>query len=130
VHIVGHSLGGMIARYYVQRMGGSAAVGTLVTLGGPHTGTVTAQLLPTPISRLLDPVPVGHRHDCRSPPDADAVMFSGFPATRRVGICPPPRGPANVPTSGSRTGHVGSSFDPDRSCGNPTPRRETATRHS
>jgi triacylglycerol lipase len=55
VHIVGHSLGGMIARYYVQRMGGSAAVDTLVTLGSPHRGTLTAHLMPTPLGRQLRP---------------------------------------------------------------------------
>jgi pimeloyl-ACP methyl ester carboxylesterase len=43
VHIVGHSLGGLIARYYVQRMGGHARVQTLVTLGTPHQGTVLAR---------------------------------------------------------------------------------------
>jgi len=55
VHIVGHSLGGMIARYYVQRMGGSAVVDTLVTLGSPHTGTLSAYLMPTPLARQLRP---------------------------------------------------------------------------
>jgi triacylglycerol lipase len=55
VHIVGHSLGGMIARYYVQRMGGSAAVDTLVTLGSPHAGTLAAYMLPTPLARQLRP---------------------------------------------------------------------------
>ncbi|HET6257993.1 alpha/beta fold hydrolase [Pseudonocardia sp.] len=55
VHIVGHSLGGMIARYYVQRMGGTAAVDTLVTLGSPHSGTLTAHLMPTPLARQLRP---------------------------------------------------------------------------
>ncbi len=55
VHIVGHSLGGMIARYYVQRMGGSAVVDTLVTLGSPHRGTLTAHLMPTPLARQLRP---------------------------------------------------------------------------
>ncbi len=55
VHIVGHSLGGMIARYYVQRMGGAAVVDTLVTLGSPHGGTLTAHLLPTPLARQLRP---------------------------------------------------------------------------
>jgi triacylglycerol lipase len=55
VHIVGHSLGGMIARYYVQRMGGSEVVDTLVTLGSPHTGTLTAYLMPTPLARQLRP---------------------------------------------------------------------------
>jgi len=46
VHVVGHSLGGVVARYYVQRMGGDARVHTLVTLGSPHTGTHAAYLWP------------------------------------------------------------------------------------
>lgn len=46
VHIVAHSLGGLVARYYVQRMGGSDTVHTLVTLATPHRGTRLAQLLP------------------------------------------------------------------------------------
>lgn len=55
IHIVGHSLGGVIARYYVQRMGGTAVVDTLVTLGSPHSGTLTAYLMPTPLARQLRP---------------------------------------------------------------------------
>lgn len=46
IHVVGHSLGGLIARYYVQRMGGDARVQTLITLGTPHGGTARARLLP------------------------------------------------------------------------------------
>ncbi|MET8377312.1 lipase family alpha/beta hydrolase [Streptomyces microflavus] len=42
VDIVGHSLGGLIARYYVQRLGGDRRVRTLVTLGTPHGGTAVA----------------------------------------------------------------------------------------
>jgi len=55
VHVVGHSLGGVLARYYVQRLGGDARVHTLVTLGSPHGGTLAAYLLPTPIARQLRP---------------------------------------------------------------------------
>jgi triacylglycerol lipase len=55
VHIVGHSLGGLIARYYVQRMGGSARVDTLVTLGSPHSGTLGAYLIPTALGGQLRP---------------------------------------------------------------------------
>ena len=33
IHVVGHSLGGIVARYYVQCLGGDARVHTLVTLG-------------------------------------------------------------------------------------------------
>ena len=39
IHVVGHSMGGLIARYYVQRLGGDEHVHTLVTLGTPHGGT-------------------------------------------------------------------------------------------
>ncbi|MFJ8883137.1 esterase/lipase family protein [Streptomyces sp. NPDC102402] len=44
IDIVGHSLGGLIARYYVQRIGGDRRVRTLVTLGTPHGGTAAAPL--------------------------------------------------------------------------------------
>ncbi|MEV6163707.1 alpha/beta fold hydrolase [Streptomyces sp. NPDC052052] len=42
VDIVGHGLGGLIARYYAQRLGGDQRVRTLVTLGAPHGGTSVA----------------------------------------------------------------------------------------
>jgi hypothetical protein len=55
VHVVGHSLGGLIARYYVQRQGGDQRVQSLVTLGTPHAGSVLAHVLPTPLLRQLRP---------------------------------------------------------------------------
>jgi pimeloyl-ACP methyl ester carboxylesterase len=55
IHVVGHSMGGVVARYYVQRMGGDARIHTLVTLGSPHGGTHAARLLPTGVCRQLQP---------------------------------------------------------------------------
>ncbi|MET7680141.1 alpha/beta fold hydrolase [Streptomyces sp. NPDC005423] len=56
VDIVGHSLGGLIARYYVQRLGGDLRVRTLVTLGTPHAGTRVAPLANAhPIVRQMRP---------------------------------------------------------------------------
>ncbi|WP_406507190.1 esterase/lipase family protein [Streptomyces sp. NBC_00212] len=56
VDMVGHSLGGLIARYYVQRLGGDLRVRTLVTLGTPHSGTRSAQLAHAhPIVRQMCP---------------------------------------------------------------------------
>lgn len=55
VHVVGHSLGGLVARYYVQCLGGAEAVHTLVTLGTPHEGTHAARFLPHPLIRQLRP---------------------------------------------------------------------------
>lgn len=73
IHVIGHSLGGLITRYYIQRMGGDARVHTLVTLGTPHQGTTLAtagklvpllrQLAPGSdlIRELAEPAP-----DCRT----------------------------------------------------------------
>lgn len=55
IHVVSHSLGGLIARYYVQRRGGDARVHTLVTIGSPHGGTHLARLVPHPLCRQLRP---------------------------------------------------------------------------
>jgi pimeloyl-ACP methyl ester carboxylesterase len=56
VDIVGHSLGGLIARYYVQRLGGDDRVRTLVTLGTPHSGTKALPLADAhPIVRQMRP---------------------------------------------------------------------------
>jgi pimeloyl-ACP methyl ester carboxylesterase len=55
VHVVGHSLGGLVARYLVQRLDGDRRVESLVTLGTPHAGTRLAHVLPTPLVRQLRP---------------------------------------------------------------------------
>ena len=55
IHVVGHSLGGLIARYYVQRLGGHERVHTCVTLGTPHQGTMAARLLPWPLVKQIRP---------------------------------------------------------------------------
>lgn len=55
IHVIGHSMGGLIARYYVQRLGGDARVHTLVTLGTPHAGTRAARLVPHRLARQLRP---------------------------------------------------------------------------
>ncbi|MEW2575889.1 esterase/lipase family protein [Streptomyces syringium] len=56
IDIVGHSLGGLIARYYVQRLGGDTRVRTLVTLGTPHRGTTVAPLMSAhPLVRQMRP---------------------------------------------------------------------------
>lgn len=86
IHIIGHSLGGLIARYYVTRLAGDERVHTLVTLGTPHSGTYGAYAWPTrlvaqmrPDSGLIEelrkPVP-----DCRTRfiaywSDLDALVF-------------------------------------------------------
>ena len=55
VHVVAHSMGGLVARYLVQRLDGDRRVDSLVTLGTPHGGTLWAHALPTPLGRQLRP---------------------------------------------------------------------------
>ena len=61
--MVGHSLGGLIARYYVTRLGGDERVHTLVTLGTPHSGTYSAYALPSP---AVPAAAAGQRADARA----------------------------------------------------------------
>ncbi len=44
VDIVAHSLGGVVARYYVERLEGAKKIGRVVTIGSPHKGTIIARL--------------------------------------------------------------------------------------
>lgn len=41
VVLIGYSLGGLIVRYYVQRLGRDAFVPLVITLATPHGGTAT-----------------------------------------------------------------------------------------
>ncbi|RIK38728.1 MAG: hypothetical protein DCC55_20150 [Chloroflexi bacterium] len=47
ITLIAHSLGCIVSRYYVERLGGKQKVGRLILLGGPHAG------YPKAISHLL-----------------------------------------------------------------------------
>lgn len=55
VHLVGHHVGGVVARYYVQVLGGHDRVATVVTVGSPHRGTEAAALGLGPATAQLRP---------------------------------------------------------------------------
>ena len=55
VDIVAHSLGGLIARFYVQQLGGDRRVDRVITLGSPHSGTYASMFVPSSFVRQLEP---------------------------------------------------------------------------
>lgn len=53
--LVGHSLGGLVARWYVQELGQAKRVERLVTIATPHAGTTNARFAPLPVAPALRP---------------------------------------------------------------------------
>lgn len=70
VDIVGHSMGGVVGRYYVTFAGGDGVVKNLVTIGSPHNGT--------DVSRI------GFGH-------AKKELFLGSHLTTRLAAAPAPK---------------------------------------
>jgi len=55
VHLVGHSMGGIIARNYLQQPGEDVYVSSCVTLGSPHCGSKLAPFAVSHLGRALLP---------------------------------------------------------------------------
>lgn len=73
--LIGFSMGGIVSRYYVQRLGGLERVRRLITVASPHRGTVMAYLLPTKACRQMRPGSA-LMHDLAR--DADQLAKVGF----------------------------------------------------
>ena len=54
VHIIGHSMGGILARNYLKQRGG-AKVASCITLGSPHSGSQLAVFAVSSLGRALLP---------------------------------------------------------------------------
>jgi triacylglycerol lipase len=53
--LVGFSMGGLVSRYYVQRLGGLDRIERFVTISAPHHGTELARLIPNDGCRAMRP---------------------------------------------------------------------------
>ena len=51
--LVGFSMGGLVSRYYVQRLGGLERVTRVITISTPHFGTLWAHTARNPASRQM-----------------------------------------------------------------------------
>lgn len=54
-HLLGFSMGGLISRYYLQRLGGLERVDQFITLSTPHRGSLWAWVLPNAAGRQMRP---------------------------------------------------------------------------
>jgi triacylglycerol lipase len=55
INLVGLSMGGLVSRYYVQRLGGAKRVERFITISSPHNGTWMAYLLPLKACQQMRP---------------------------------------------------------------------------
>jgi triacylglycerol esterase/lipase EstA (alpha/beta hydrolase family) len=55
INLVCHSLGGLVARVYLQQLGGARRVDRCITLGTPHRGTYNAYWVASRVGRELRP---------------------------------------------------------------------------
>ena len=55
IHLVGHSIGGLAARWFVQELGGDPRVVQTLSLASPFWGVRRSWLLPGPLARELEP---------------------------------------------------------------------------
>jgi triacylglycerol lipase len=55
IDVVGFSMGALVSRYWIQRLGGRARVRRFVSISGPHGGTANAYALPLAGVREMRP---------------------------------------------------------------------------
>ena len=55
IHLVGHSVGGLVVRWYVQELGRDERVVQTISLGSPFSGTTHARYFPMQVGRDIVP---------------------------------------------------------------------------
>ena len=88
VDIVAHSLGGIISRYAIQRLGLSGTVRTFVTMAAPHQGTYAAQYANTKLTRSIRPESDVIRDLNADDPAAYPMRFFSIYSDRDVYVVP------------------------------------------
>ena len=78
VHLVGHSMGGIIARNYVQLRGGATKVDRCILLGSPNLGSKLAPFAVSQLGRLLMPGSDFLKRLAQTPLPAEVTMVSIF----------------------------------------------------
>jgi triacylglycerol lipase len=55
IHLIGHSIGGVAVRYFVQELGSDSRIVQTISIGSPFGGTKPARLFPAPVGRDIAP---------------------------------------------------------------------------
>jgi triacylglycerol lipase len=76
--LVGFSMGGLVSRYYVQRLGGLQRVDHLITLSAPHNGTLFAYLIPNQGCREMRPGSLFLRDLAGDADKLEGLKFTSF----------------------------------------------------
>lgn len=77
IDIIAHSMGGLVARYYVQVLGGDRRVSRLITLATPHHGTHPSVYIPSALMWQFRPNGVFIEHlNAQPPPRVQCVSFA------------------------------------------------------
>jgi triacylglycerol lipase len=80
IDLVCHSLGGVVARCYLQELGGARRVDRCITLSSPHRGTYGAYWVASRVGRELRPDSTLMRRLADSSPAAARVRFTSIVA--------------------------------------------------
>ena len=112
IDLVCHSLGGLVARVYVQQLGGARRVDRCITLGTPHRGTYNAYWVASRVGRELRPDSrVLARLDA-SRAGAARVRFASIVAGSDNIVIPRVFASEDVVTHVAGLGHMGLLFSP------------------
>jgi pimeloyl-ACP methyl ester carboxylesterase len=55
IHLIGHSIGGLAVRYFIQELGSDARIVQTLSICSPFGGAKPARLLPAPVGRDIAP---------------------------------------------------------------------------
>jgi triacylglycerol lipase len=89
IDLVGHSLGGLISRWYLQELGGARHVDRLITLATPHAGTRSAKVALGPLRSALLPNGNVVRRLSASRAAASGVAHTALVAGADLMVSPP-----------------------------------------
>lgn len=87
IDLICHSLGGLVARVYLQELGGGRRIDRFVTIGTPHHGSHAAAWAPSAMVRQLKPDGPFLRHLNSLP--APPVVATSIAAGQDVMVLPP-----------------------------------------